>query len=174
MGLKVDVDKYEELFKYQKEQFEAARSRFNRLEEKAVKFLSSATFALSAYVLLVRWVSDKIFPPTDILGWVVVISIVVTFLSLCSTWSMVLRSIKLRTLVKLKADNEMVDFFKKNKLETVYLSLARRYVQAIQKVNDEYNEKLEYVRKAYSEIVFSGWCFFISTILIFIKIWSKT
>ncbi|EOB9556378.1 hypothetical protein ACIX9V_004391 [Vibrio vulnificus] len=174
LWLEVDVKKYEELYKYQKEQFDAARARFNRLEEKAVKFLTSATFALSAYVLLVRWVSDKIFPPQDVLGWAVVISIVFTFLSLCSTWSMVLRSIKLRTLVKLKADNEMIEFFKKQKLDTVYLALARRYAQGIDKTNEEYEKKLKYVRKAYNEIVFSGWCFFTSTILIFVEIWSKT
>ncbi|HDX8376592.1 hypothetical protein [Aeromonas dhakensis] len=168
----VDIEKYKLLYDFQKEQLAEERQRYTRLEDKSVKYLTSLTFALTAYILLVRWVSKSIFPPEGMLSWIVVVSISLTFLALCSSWSLILRSLQLQDLIKLQTDNTMIEYFKKNKREVVYLELAKKQSKAIAAINVEYEKKLALVRKGYQDIVFSGWCFFVSIVLIFIKIWN--
>ncbi|MCS0321135.1 hypothetical protein [Vibrio diabolicus] len=168
----VDIEKYKFLYEFQKEQLAEERQRYSRLEDKAVKYLTALTFALTAYILLVRWVSKSILPPEGVLSWLVVVSILLTFLALCSSWSLILRSLQLQDLIKLQTDSSMIEYFKKNKREVVYLELAKKQSQAIAAINVEYDKKLALVRKGYQDIVFSGWCFFISIVLIFIKLWG--
>jgi uncharacterized membrane protein YkvA (DUF1232 family) len=169
----VDHEKYKALYDYQKDQFESESGRFNRLEDKAVRYLTSITVAVSAYILLVRWSADKIIPPSGFLDWLVVISIVFTIISMASSWSFIFRSIKLQDLMKMPAGNEVSDLFHENERATVYLSLSRRYSEAAKEKERQYNLKLKNVRKGYSEIVFSGWCFLISISLIFANVWME-
>lgn len=169
----VDHEKYKALYEYQKDQFESESVRFNRLEDKAVKYLTSITLAVSAYVLLVRWSVDIIMPPSGFLDWLVVISIVFTIVSLASSWSFIFRSIKLQDLMKMPVGNEVTELFHDNERATVYLSLSKRYAEAAMEKERQYNLKLKNVRKGYSEIVFSGWCFLISISLIFANVWME-
>lgn len=169
----VDTEKFEALYEYQKQQFDEQRLRFDRLESKSTRYLGSITIAVSAYVLLVRGVMEQLLPPSGLLGWLVVVSIVVTFVSLASAWSMIFRSMKLQKLVKMDSSSATTEYFKRNKKESVYLGLAEKYSQATGMLSQEYEIKLEYVRKGYNEICFTGWCFFISTILIFAQVWAK-
>lgn len=169
----VDHDKYKALYEYQKDQFESESGRFNRLEDKAVKYLSSITVAVSAYILLVRWSADKIMPPSGFLDWLVVISIALTVLSMASAWSFVFRSLKLQDLMKMPVGDEVSELFHDNNRATVYLSLSKRYSEAAKEKERQYNLKLKNVRKGYSDIVFSGWCFLISISLIFSNVWLE-
>jgi len=169
----IDHEKYKALYEYQKDQFESESSRFNRLEDKAVKYLSSITVAVSAYVLLVRWSADKIMPPSGLLDWLVFISIACTILSMASAWSFIFRSLKLQKLMKMPVGDEISELFHANERATVYLSLSKRYSEAAEEKAMQYNLKLENVRKGYSDIVLSGWCFLISISLIFSNVWLE-
>src|SRR5690606_11581321 len=154
--LSVDTEKYKALFEYYKDQFNEGKLRFNRLEDKAFKYLTSITVAFSAYILLVRSIYQKIEPPYDWLAIVVMVSIALTFYASCSAWSFIFRSIKLQALVKLPTGEEVINTFKNNKKATVYLGLSRQYSKALIIMNEEYEKKLKYVRKGYSEVAFTG------------------
>ena len=73
----------------------------------------------------------------------------------------------------MQSNEEMIDYFKNNEKETVYLGLAKKYTKAIDLINNEYNEKLQNVRKAYSEIALSGWLLLASLTSIIIHYWIK-
>ena len=168
----VDSEKFKELYLFQKSQFEDEINRFNRLEDKAVRYLGSLTIAVSAFVIIVRWGAEKFIPPTNILEWVTVILISITLVAVVSAWSCVFCALQLQTLIKLNSDESMINYFKENKKETVYLGLAQRYSESCLKVAAEYEKKLKHVRKGYKEIIFAGWCFIISLVLIFSNIWN--
>lgn len=169
----VDNEKYKALYEYQKDQFESESERFNRLEDKAVKYLTSITVAVSAYVLLVRWCADKIIPPSGLMDWLVVISVVFTIVAMASSWSFIFRSIKLQDLMKMPAGDQVSELFHNNERASIYLSLSKRYSEAAKEKERQYSLKLKNVRKGYSEIVFSGWCFLISVSLMFANVWLE-
>lgn len=168
----MDHEKYKALYEYQKNQFEFESERFNRLEDKAVKYLGSITVAVSAYVLLVRWCVDKIIPLSGVLDWMVVVSIVITILSMVSAWSFIFRSIKLQDLMKMPIEG-VSELFHNNERGTVYLSLSKRYSEASKEKEKQYDLKLVNVRKGYSEIIFSGWSFIVSIFLILTDVCLK-
>lgn len=169
----IDSEKYKTLYEFQKSQFEDERDRYNRLEDKSVKYLTSITIAMTGYILLLRWTLSEVIPPTSLMSWIVVILMLMTLMAMASSWSFVFRSIKLQNLIKIQSNDEMINYFKSNKKETVYLGLAKKYGEAIVLINYEYTEKLNNVRKAYSEITISAWLLFASIMSIIIHYWIK-
>lgn len=169
--MSADIEKYKTLYEYQKDQFDKAKQSFHRLEDKAIKYLSSLTFAFSAYIILIRSIYDKFLVNPDALTYAVYFSIALTFYAMCSSWSFVFRAIQLQKLVKMSSDIEIIDFFKKNTKASIFLALSKKYSEAIILLNEEYDKKLNFVQKAYTEIVFASWSFLVSVTLIFIHLW---
>jgi len=169
----VDTEKYKFLFEYQKSLYEEEINRYRRLEEKAMKYLSVITFSMGAYIFLVRWAIDKILPPNNLLEYLIIISIIFTFLCFISSWSLVFRAIQLSNIIKMPSNNDIIEYFKENAKETVYLGLSRKYSEAIIEIEKYYNKKLNFVQKSYTDIAGTVWALSISVILIFIKQWSN-
>lgn len=170
----MDREKYKALFEYMENRYSEEQDRTSRLEDKAVKYLASITIAITAFVFLIRYVIDEIIPPSNIASWLVLISMGLTFLGLVSAWSMVFRSIKLQDVAKMPHTESIVKTFNSNKLESVYLALSKRYSEAASIREKEYSKKLVHVRKAYSEIVFTGYCFMIFVIMLVAHGWIKS
>lgn len=171
--MSIDVEKYKFLFEYEKSLYEEEMDRYRRLEEKAMKYLSAITFAMGAYIFLVRWAIDKILPPHNFIEWLITISIIFTFLCFISAWSLVFRAIQLSNIVKMPSNIEVINYFKDNSKETVYLGLSKRYSEAIVEIEKNYDNKLSFVRKSYSDIAGTVWALSISVTLIFIRQWSN-
>lgn len=140
--MSADTEKYKALYDYHKDQFNEEKLRFNRLEDKAYKYLTSLTVAVSAYTLLVRSIYQQMAAPYDWLSFFVIGSIALTFYAACSAWSFIFRSIKLQALVKLPVGNEIINTFNNNKKAAVYLSLSRQYSKALGIMNVEYQKSL--------------------------------
>jgi succinate dehydrogenase hydrophobic anchor subunit len=171
--MNVDSEKYKFLFEYQKNQFDEETNRFRRLEEKALKFVNLITFVLGAYLFLIRQIIKEVIPPTNLLEWLIIISILITFICFLSSWSLIFRAIKLSDFVKMPSNDDTILYFKKNAKETVYHGLSKKYSEAIKKVEENYSKKLDFVQKAYSDISGTIWMLSISIVLILIREWSK-
>lgn len=169
----VDIEKYKFLFEYQKNQFEEEVIRFRRLEEKALKYLSAITFAIGAYLFLVRWIINTIIPPSTIIEWLITVSIIFTFMCFISSWSLIFRAMKLSDIVKMPSDHNVIDFFKNNERDEVYLWFSKQYGEMVKEMEKIYEKKLTFVRKAYQDIEGTVWALCISVTLIFIKQWSN-
>jgi hypothetical protein len=168
----VDSEKYKFLYEYQQEQFLAEKHRYSRLEDKSIRYLTSITIAVSAYVLIVRWAFERLVEVNSIKSWLTLISIVITIIAMCSAWSFIFRSIKLQKSIRMPSDIESIDYFKYNKKEVVYLGLAKKYSFATQELLVEIDQKLKNIKKGYMDIIFSAWSFLISITLIFITMWT--
>ena len=171
--MEIDTEKYKLLFEYQKSLYEEEINRYRRLEEKAMKYLSAITFAMGAYIFLVRWAIDKILPPSNLLEYLITVSIIFTFLCFISSWSLVFRAIKLSNIVKMPSNEAIIEYFKENTKETVYLGLSRKYSEAIVEIEKYYAIKLDFVKKSYNDIAGTVWALSISVMLIFIKQWRN-
>ncbi|MFV5654404.1 hypothetical protein VXR13_16725 [Acinetobacter baumannii] len=137
---KVDREKYKALYEYQKAQLEDEKNRFGKLEDKAAKYLTALTVAITAYVLIVRWVFEWKTTPEYQYFLLVKVVISTTFFLFCIAWGFILSSIKLRSVAKMSSDESLINFFKEKKLESVYLTLAKNYSQIISRYRIE-NEK---------------------------------
>lgn len=166
-------EKYKALYEYHKDQFNSECSRFDRLEDKAVKYLGAITVAISAYVLLVRWSADKVIPPNDFISCLTTISIGITFIAMASAWGFIFKSIQLQDLMKMPHGNTINEYFHNNSQETVLIGLSKKYSEATSAKEKQYKLKLFNVKKGYENIVFSGWCFLVSVTLIFSTVWVK-
>ena len=168
----MDREKYKALFEYMEKQYSEERDRSGKLEDKAVKYLASITIAISAFVFLIRYVITEVLPPSGFTSWLVLISMAFTLLGLVSAWSMVFRSIKLQDVAKMPHGEDVIEMFNSKNLESIRLALAKRYSEAAKIREREYLNKLEYVKKAYSEIVFTGYCFLTFVVMLVVHGWS--
>ncbi|NTZ75309.1 hypothetical protein FCI59_28840 [Pseudomonas protegens] len=169
----VDLEKYKILYEHQKNQFEKEVERFRRLEEKATKYFGSMTIAVGAYLFLVRWAVESLLPPKNLIGWLVIFSIILTFVSFLSSWSFSFRATKLSDIIRMPSDTALIEYFSDNLRGTVLLGLSRRYSEAIIEIEKAYRDKLYLVIKTYSEITFTAWSLTISVALISASRWSN-
>ena len=167
----VDKDKYKALFEYMKDAFLEESGRYKKLEDKAIKYLSSITIAVSAFVLLLRWSLGELIPASGCLDYLVIIISFITLLSLSYSWYFLFLSIKLQTVFKMPSGNEVTEMFKKNKLESVYLALAKRYSEATEKKSKEYMNKLKNVQRGYKGVLFAGVSFIVFVLLLILHTW---
>jgi hypothetical protein len=172
MSTEVEIDKYKCLYEYERNLFEEESGRYRRLEDKAMKYLSATTLAIGAYLFLVRGIIEDLIPPSNYIEWFVLISVGFTFAAFISSWSFIFRAIKLTDIVKMPSDEVTISYFKNNDLDTVYLGLSKQYSIGIKVIEKNYENKLELVRKAYSEIMLTGWALVVSIIFILIQKWS--
>ena len=52
---KIDKDKYRQLHDYMKDRYLEESQRYKALEDKSLKYLTSISFAIASFVLLLRW-----------------------------------------------------------------------------------------------------------------------
>ncbi len=166
-----DADKFKFLIDYQKEQYDNARSRYMRLEEKAVKYFGAITIAISAFVLIIKEKITEIIPPDSCLDWLTLIFLGLTILSMVAAWSFTFRSLKLQNLIRMPFHDGVIDSFKTEKKDSLYISYSRKYSKATALIYEEYDKKLHYVRKCYDDIVISCVFFSITVVLLIIKLW---
>lgn len=169
----IDLEKFKILYEYQKNQFEKEIERYRRLEEKATKYFGSMTIAVGGYLFLARWAMGNIISPKNMIDWLVVISMAITFVSFMSSWSFSFRATRLSDIIRMPSDGALIDYFSDNERGTVLLGLSRRYSQAIVEIEGMYKERLSLVRKTYSEITFTAWVLSISVFLICASQWSN-
>jgi len=170
----VDIDKYKVLFEYMKGEYSDESDRYRRLEDKAIKYLSSITIAVSAFVILLRWsLSEVIFNEGCLSNLIIIVSII-TLISLSYSWYFLFVSIKLQTLYKMPIGDGVVTLFKKNKLDSVYLALSKRYSEGAEKRYKEYSHKLNNVQNGYKGILFSAVSFIVFIVLLMVHTWSTT
>jgi len=167
----VDKDKYKALFEYMKEAFSEESDRYIRLEAKAIKYLSSITIAVSAFVLLLRWSIDELIPANGCMDYIIISTSLLTLMSLSYSWYFLFISIRLQTLVKMPSGADVIEIFKKNKIESVYLALAKKYSKGTEKRAEEYTNKLRNVRLGYKGVLFSGGSFIVFVFLLILHKW---
>lgn len=165
----LDREKYKALYEYQKLQFEDEKGQYFKLEDKASKYLSFLTIFITVYVFVFTNFIKNI---TENINFILYIIIIFCFFSsillFCSAWSFIFRTMKLMDIPKLTSNNELIEFFLDNDLESVYWDRAEKYSEAIQLYSAANNQKIKFMNIAYNEITFGSWLFVISICLLLI------
>lgn len=165
------MNKYEELYRYTKKEFDSEVSKFSRLDDKASKYLSviSVLVAAFGYSFKLFWVDER--------GWVdgdfVFIRLASLFFMLClgfslsRAWYFAFKAIKVKPVITSPIKDGVLKLFDKHNLSTIYYTLTRmciRDAKENRKVNENTSEMLG---KSYDSLSYA-FVFFNVLILLYV------
>lgn len=166
--LNLEKDKYKFLYEYSRAGFEDELQRFINIENKTAKFLSFLSIIIVSYTLMLRFYSDLIFPIESFLQWIAIVSILVTYIGLISSWSGLFRSLVLLKMPRLPLERSTVEFIEANDLDTVYYHLSLASVNAFEEAKKGNAIKSKLLKVGSNDIAFSMWALCISALTIFL------
>ena len=85
------AEKYKELFSFSNGLLRAEHDRFNRIDEKAVKYLSVVTLLIGVEGAFGKYIIDGCIPPTTTWDRPLLAVGAVSFLVLMTTWFVIFR-----------------------------------------------------------------------------------
>lgn len=170
----LDREKFKALYEYHKTQYDNEVTRGQKLEDKSAKYLTVLTIAITAFTLFVsKWIESLTLPIfggqiiCGVFNIFVLFSLIFTFICFCSSWSLVFRSLSMLKVKKIPSNQQTINTFSKNSLESVYVALSKKYVEAYNVIFINNEKKSSLMVKAYTDIAWSGWSFVLSVLLIF-------
>lgn len=166
---KMDVEIYKALYDFQLKEYDVARARYARHEDKASKYLGIASIIIAAVSVLIKYylidlkLTEKIF-----IDNITILLLFMCFVTLCVVIRNLLQVMQTVEIEKLDTSLKMIDFFTQNEKIVIYYNLARDISFAIDSYEVQNKIKTTFLRKAFDELKISGLIFIgvILTILI--------
>ena len=124
----VDLTKYEALYDYQKNQFTVVKSHYEKLEDKAIKYLTYLSIFITAFSLLAKYyfIDQKLEAPI-ILIYLTSFYFALTFVLVCLASGKLFSCLKVQEVFQVNSGEEMINYFQEHKIATVYLGLSHHY-----------------------------------------------
>ena len=141
--------KYKELYDISIKVMEEEQQRFNRMDEKAVKYFSVITFLLGICVFLGKPLMSENIPPNNLIGWAILMLSGVAFVSLFVAWLFCFFAIKQHIVEKMPLNDEMIKFFNENRLIDIYYALTKSNKNALAINRNQTNKKSSFLANAY-------------------------
>jgi hypothetical protein len=135
------MEKYKELFNLSKEILNEELNRYRSLEEKASKYISALTVLIGIYAFFVSQLFPRLFPPQEILDWLLGAILFLLFISIITSWFFIFKILRVSYLSKTPLT---IEFFDEHRLVDIYYAIARTNHKALienRKTND-YKSKL--------------------------------
>ena len=138
------MEKYKELFNLSKEVLNEELNRYRSLDEKASKYLSALTVLLGIYSFFVSRLFEQLFPPHDILDWLLAATLFLLFISIIVSWFLIFKILRISHLSKTPLS---INFFDEHKLVDIYYATAKTNHMALlqnRQTNNRKSKLLEY------------------------------
>ena len=160
------TDKWRFFYDYARKSLDEDIARFQIVDRKAFTFLTLVSVVFGILSGVVPWVFDNQFPPKEFLQWILALSILLTFVSLISSWSLLFRTIKLQKAPRMPLNTQIDDMFWDNDLVNIYYMLTKSCRKALDINRELIGEKGRLINLAYRDIALSAWLVAITTTLI--------
>ena len=163
----VDISKYAALYEYQKNQFSIVKGHYEKLEDKATKYLTYLSIFITAFSLLAKYyfIDTNIKAPF-FLTCLTSLYLALTFIFVCLASGKLFSCLQVKEVFQVNTDDQMIDYFQNNKIATVYLGLAHHYKKVISSYTEKNDEKANLLHKAFDYIQLAGAILVIVIILI--------
>lgn len=163
----IDISKYAALYEYQKNQFSIVKAHYEKLEDKATKYLTYLSIFITAFTLLAKYY----FIDTNIKASFLLICftsfyLALTFIFVCLASGKLFSCLQVKEVFQVNTSEEMIDYFQNHKIATVYLGLAHHYKDVIKSYTEKNDEKANLLHKAFEYIQLAGASLIIVIILI--------
>jgi hypothetical protein len=169
----IKMEKYEELYNLSKEVLKEEEARFNRIDEKASKYFPVLTLMAGASGFFGKWMIDNLIPPETTLGWFLVTTGVLLFLSVFVSWSLIFSVFRMHQVEKIPLNSEMIEFFNNNELLDIYYALTRGNKSALENNRKTTDRKSKILSHGYRAMIISGLLLILFLSLFVIHRWNK-
>jgi hypothetical protein len=169
----VKMEKYKELYNLSKEVLKEEKDRFNWIDEKASRYFPVLTVMAGASGFFGKWMIDNLIPPQTALGWFLIMSGVLLFLSVFASWFLILSVLRMRPVEKIPLNPEMIQFFDKNEMLDIYYALTRGNMNALENNRKTTERKSKMLHLGYSATMASGLLLILFLSLFVIHTWNK-
>jgi hypothetical protein len=166
------LEKYRELFTFSNALLKDEHDRFNRIDEKAVRYLSAVTLLIGVEGSLGKEILSGLIPPADLLQWLLLNIAVLSFLMLVATWFVIFQTLRIAELKTPPLNQQMIDFFDINKEINIYYSLAKANAEAWEVNRQTTDRKAKALYYGYQMIIGTVCLFVIFICLYFGQAWS--
>lgn len=167
------MDKYKELYELSKEVLKEELSRFNRVDDKAAKYLSVLTLVAGAAAYFGKWIIDNLIPPKTALEWILVIIAALLCASIFVSWFLIFNALRLHNVMKPPLNDETIIFFDDNRMIDIYYALAKGNRDAIKVNRDTIDRKSKRLYNGYNAIIVSGFILVAFLLLFIVHSWNN-
>lgn len=147
------MEKYKELYNLSKEVLYEEQNRFNRINEKASKYLTVLTFMMGVYGFFLNLIVNDFIPSKSISEWIIVVLGFLIFSGVIISWFLIFCVLKIHEIKKIPLNFEMINFFDNNNLLDIYYALARGNKDALKINRDTTDRKSKLLSNGYRMII---------------------
>ncbi len=127
---KDETRKYEELYHLAQRVFSDTKDRFFRLEEKVARHLTVVGLFLVLYGIAFKIIYEELFPPNDIVDYVLLVLLLVVLVIVILTVWYLLKSLQVEGIKRPIIDDGMFKFFNQNEYINIIYGLTKSYANA--------------------------------------------
>ena len=163
-GLK--ESKWKFYYDYARKGLDEDIARFQLIDDKAFKLLSFVSIIIALFSGASAWEFQNIEFKYTLYNTILIVSTLVTFTTLCASWGLLFRAVKITKVPRMPLHDGLTEFIKSNNLANIYLGLTKECIKG-QNVNKKIIDvKGDYISRAYFEIAWSACMLVICVFLI--------
>lgn len=168
-ALKESIDACKALYEYFQKLVEHEKNRFQKLEDKASKFLTMISVIITAFLVVINNFSNNLVSLCSLsialqfYQVILIILLIFLFSSLSVSWLYLLRILKPKTTRHLPSTQETINAYVQNanRLNEIYEDNAKKMKEVIDEYKSANKIKATFLEKAYQYISISGVLFVI-------------
>ncbi len=139
-------DKWEFLYSYARKSLDEEISRFQVIDDKSIKLLSSVSIMITIFLALVKWVFEDSLQEYTLYVYVLV---ALVFISLSFAWFYFFSALKLRLTPRMPLNESIFDLVKKQNIATIHVALYKSCQSAVDESMKNVEEKASKLDSGY-------------------------
>jgi hypothetical protein len=156
---------------YLHERYVEEQARFDHFENKCSRLLTFVTVIVAGITTLASMNKGFIFHPDTGLQWVVLIVFMCGSFSAVCAWGHSLSALRIGDCSVLPRSRSTAEYLSEVDEDAASKHIYNCYVDTLENLSDEINQKSRNLELAYDEIAISAWCLgFVATLISFMEI----
>lgn len=143
---------------YLKDRYNEEQSRFDHIENKCARFITFLTVVIAGITALSGMKDGAIFQPCNGISWVALSLFILGAFSTVCAWGHCFMALRISDSSVLPKSRESAEYLKASSEDEAFSYLFNCYVDTLEKVKKEIDQKSTYLEIAYQEVVISAWC----------------
>lgn len=142
---------------YLKDRYNEEQSRFDHIENKCSRFITFLTVVIAGITALSSMRDGAIFQPSNALSWVALSLFLLGAFSTVCAWGHCFMALRVSDSSVLPRSREAAQYLQASTKDEAARYLFNCYVDTLEKVKAEIDQKSKYLEIAYQEVVISAW-----------------
>lgn len=146
------IEKYKDLYLRSKEVLNEELNRFNRIDEKASRYIAVLTFLAGIYVYFFKKIFTDFCHPSSFIEWEILASGIAAFVFIFFAWLSVFRVLQQHEILQTSFNSDVIKFYDNNRLIDIYYATAKENNSSIQTNREIIDKKFKKLDFAYQLI----------------------